>query len=171
MRSDSSKNCVPRVPAAQFTLDQTHKCLLKLRWVGKKLEAQTILEALDDARMSQHKPDRFPAITWKRWLQPRALWKSTARPRNNANTLNSQIQLFKRPQTEQRFGINTMPSHVASQKRKNISAKHTHSGHTGLATMAIFPGRQGPLVDGAPVPPAAEFHEGPQEAAPAITSR
>lgn len=52
-----------------------------------------------------------------------------------------------------------MPSHLASQKRKNISAKHAHSRHTGLATMAIFPGRQGPLVDGAPVPPAAEFHD------------
>ena len=52
MRSDSSKNCVPKIPAAQFTLDQTHKCLPKLRWVGKELEAQTILEALDDAGLS-----------------------------------------------------------------------------------------------------------------------
>ena len=60
-----------------------------------------------------------------------------------------------------------MPSHVASQKRKNISAKHTHSGHTGLATMAIFPGRQGPLVDGAPVPSCSGVpREGIEEAAP-----
>ena len=50
MRSDGNKNCVPKVPAAQFTLDQTRKYLLKLRWIGQELEAQAILEALDDAR-------------------------------------------------------------------------------------------------------------------------
>ncbi len=57
MRSDGNKNCVPKVPAAQFTLDQTRKYLLKLRWIGKELEAQTILEALDDAGLRPPLPD------------------------------------------------------------------------------------------------------------------
>jgi hypothetical protein len=49
MGSDGTENCVPEVPFGQLMLDQTHKHLRKLRWIGKNLEAQAILEALDDA--------------------------------------------------------------------------------------------------------------------------
>jgi hypothetical protein len=51
MGSDGTENCVPEVPFAQLMLDQTHKHLRKLRWIGKHLEAQAILEASDDPRL------------------------------------------------------------------------------------------------------------------------
>ena len=51
MGSDGTENCVPEVPFGQLMLDQTHKHLRKLRWIGKNLEAQAILEALDDPRL------------------------------------------------------------------------------------------------------------------------
>ena len=42
---------VPKVPADQFTLDQTLKHLRKLRWIGKEREAQKILWAMSDIRL------------------------------------------------------------------------------------------------------------------------
>ena len=56
MRSDGNKNCVPKVLAAQFPPPPPPPPLLKLRWVGQELEAQTILEALDDARLQPPLP-------------------------------------------------------------------------------------------------------------------
>jgi hypothetical protein len=67
MRSDGNQNCVPKVPAAQFTLDQARKYLLKLRWIGKELEAQTILEALDDARLQPPLPGDRRKRTHSHW--------------------------------------------------------------------------------------------------------
>ena len=51
MRSSGTENSVPEVPRAQRTLDLTRKHLRKLRWIGKELEARTIMEALDDPRL------------------------------------------------------------------------------------------------------------------------
>ena len=47
MRSSVIQTPVPEVSADQLTLDRTLKQLRKLRWIGKELEAQKLLQVLD----------------------------------------------------------------------------------------------------------------------------
>ncbi len=42
---------IPNVPMEQLALDQTLKHLRKLRWIGKEIEAEKILQALGDRRL------------------------------------------------------------------------------------------------------------------------
>jgi hypothetical protein len=56
MRSTGIRNCAPKVPADQFALDQTLKQLRKLCWIGRELEAQKILQILDDTRLQPSLP-------------------------------------------------------------------------------------------------------------------
>jgi hypothetical protein len=47
MRSTGTQNRVPEVPADQLALNRALKHLRKLRWIGKELEVQEILQVLD----------------------------------------------------------------------------------------------------------------------------
>jgi hypothetical protein len=62
MKSPGIQNRVPKVPADLSTLDQTLKHLRKLRWIGKEVEVQKILQVLDDTRLQPSFPGR-PAQT------------------------------------------------------------------------------------------------------------
>jgi len=46
MPSHSTERGIPEVPADQLMLDQTLKRLRKLRWIGRELEAQAMLNTL-----------------------------------------------------------------------------------------------------------------------------
>jgi hypothetical protein len=58
MKSPGIQNRVPKVPADLSALDQTLKHLRKLRWIGKEVEVQKILQALDDTRLQPSFPGR-----------------------------------------------------------------------------------------------------------------
>jgi hypothetical protein len=47
MRSSGTRTRVPEIPADQLRLDRTLKQLRKLRWIGKELDAQKLLQVLD----------------------------------------------------------------------------------------------------------------------------
>jgi hypothetical protein len=74
MRSNGTENCVPEVPGAQWSLDRTRKHMRKLRWIGKELEARTIMEALDDPRLRPSLPGDRRGRNYRDWT---ALQEST----------------------------------------------------------------------------------------------
>jgi hypothetical protein len=47
MRSSGTQTRVPEVPADQLRQDRTLKQLRKLRWIGKEMDAQKLLQVSD----------------------------------------------------------------------------------------------------------------------------
>ena len=74
MSSKGTQNCVPEVPRGQWTTDRTRKHLRKLRWIGKEVEALTIVEASDDQRLRPSlldRGERNPFPRQQAWPSPR----------------------------------------------------------------------------------------------------
>jgi hypothetical protein len=70
----------PEVPRGQWTIDRTRKHLRKLRWIGKEVEALTIVEASDDQRLRPARPDRGERNPFPRqqaWPSPRSEFRKT----------------------------------------------------------------------------------------------
>jgi hypothetical protein len=70
MRSSGIQTPVPEVSADQLTLDRTLKQPRKLRWIGKELEAQKLLQALNR---------KAAVITSKRSVQAKLLCRTAFR--------------------------------------------------------------------------------------------
>ena len=68
MRSSGIQTPVPEVSADQLTLDRTLKQLRKLRWIGKELEARTIMESLDDPRLRPLPPGDRRERNCRDWI-------------------------------------------------------------------------------------------------------
>jgi hypothetical protein len=54
----------PQVSDDQFKLDQTLKCLRKLRWIGKEREAQQIFRSLGNTGFSSSLPADWNQLNW-----------------------------------------------------------------------------------------------------------
>jgi hypothetical protein len=80
MSSKGTQNCVPEVPRGQWTIDRTRKHLRKLRWIGKELEALTIVEASNDQRLRPSlldRGERNPFPRQQAWPSPRSESRKT----------------------------------------------------------------------------------------------
>jgi hypothetical protein len=74
LRSSGIQTPVPEVSADQLTLDRTLKQLRKLRWIGKELDAQKLLQVLDR---------KAAVITSKRSVQVKPLGRTAFRERSD----------------------------------------------------------------------------------------